>query len=108
MMPEDSKPFTMPPSPGPSPAPKGSDPRAITRGPDALGETETPAVGPVLSPAQDRFRTCRWRAQPDEGSYCTHRDVLPLAGKVGFTAEAWCPDCQFYKVRRAPRRRTDY
>jgi hypothetical protein len=55
-----------------------------------------------------KFHSCRWRAQPDEGSFCTHRDVLPLAGREGFNAEAWCPDCAFFKVRRAPRKRPEY
>ena len=39
--------------------------------------------------------------------YCTHRDVLPFAGTTGFKADAWCPDCAFYKLRRAPRKRPD-
>jgi hypothetical protein len=37
--------------------------------------------------------------------FCTHRDVLPMAGKSGFSADSWCPDCQYFKVRRAPRKR---
>lgn len=57
------------------------------------------------TPALARFHSCRWRAQPDEGSFCTHRDVLPMAGKTGFNPESWCPDCQYFKVRRAPRKR---
>lgn len=28
-----------------------------------------------------------------------------MAGTAGFTTEAWCPDCGFYKVRRNPRKR---
>jgi hypothetical protein len=28
-----------------------------------------------------------------------------MAGTTGFDAEAWCPDCQFYKVRRVPKKR---
>jgi hypothetical protein len=61
------------------------------------------AEGPT--PALARFHSCRWRAQPDEGAYCTHRDVLPMAGKTGFNADSWCPDCAYFKVRRAPRKR---
>ncbi len=57
------------------------------------------------TPALARFHSCRWRAQPDEGAFCTHRDVLPMAGKTGFNADSWCPDCQYFKVRRAPRKR---
>ncbi len=61
------------------------------------------AEGPT--PALARFHSCRWRAQPEDGQFCTHRDVLPMAGKTGFVAESWCPDCQYFKVRRAPRKR---
>ena len=68
----------------------------------------TPAV--TDSPAVERFKSCRWRCAPDEGSFCTHRDVLPFAGKEGFAADSWCPDCGFYKLRRTPkkRERVDY
>lgn len=56
--------------------------------------------------AATRFETCRWRANPDNGEspYCTHRDVLPYAGANGFNAEAWCPDCTFFKMRRGARK----
>jgi len=60
---------------------------------------------PVLSPAVEKFKSCRWRATPEDGEFCTHRDVLPFAGKVGFVAESWCPDCAFYKLRRTPKKR---
>ena len=63
-----------------------------------------PAEAPV-SPAVEKFRSCRWRAAPEDGEYCTHRDVLPFAGKEGFVAESWCPDCAFYKLRRTPKKR---
>ena len=65
---------------------------------------------PPVSPAVERFQSCRWRATPDAGDYCTHRDVLPFAGKEGFTPESWCPECSFYKLRRTPkkRERNDY
>jgi hypothetical protein len=33
--------------------------------------------------------------------------VLPFAGKEGFVAESWCPECAFYKLRRTPKKR-DY
>ncbi len=72
----------------------------------APGAANTPA----LSPAVEKFRSCRWRAAPDLGEYCTHRDVLPFAGKEGFNPESWCPECAFYKLRRTPkkRERVDY
>jgi len=60
---------------------------------------------PEETPAIERFKSCRWRAAPDDGEFCTHRDVLPFAGKDGFSADAWCPECRFYKVRRTPKKR---
>jgi hypothetical protein len=76
-------------------------------------QTPAPAAAPApapVSPAVEKFRSCRWRATPEDGEYCTHRDVLPFAGKEGFVAESWCPDCAFYKLRRTPkkRERVDY
>ena len=75
-----------PPSPDQPPAPEGEDSREL---------------------AEARFRSCRWRAKidDDESPYCTHRDVLPFAGTAGFKPEAWCPDCNFYKLRRTPKKR---
>jgi hypothetical protein len=64
----------------------------------------------AVSPAEEKFQSCRWRAAPDAGAFCTHRDVLPFAGKEGFKPESWCPECAFYKLRRTPkkRERSDY
>jgi hypothetical protein len=79
--------------------------------PDAAApEAPAPAEQPALSPAVERFKSCRWRATPDQGEFCTHRDVLPFAGKEGFSAESWCLECGFYKLRRTPkkRERTEY
>ena len=74
-----------------------------------VDQPAAPAPAPV-SPAVEKFRSCRWRATPEDGEFCTHRDVLPFAGKEGFVAESWCPDCAFYKLRRTPkkRERVDY
>ena len=61
----------------------------------------------TASPAVLRFRSCRWY-QPAEGGaseFCTHREVKPYAGTTSFDAEAWCPDCAHYKVRRTPKKR---
>jgi hypothetical protein len=69
--------------------------------PAAAAPPDTAAV----SPAVERFKSCRWRATPDAGAFCTHRDVLPFAGKEGFAADSWCPDCSFYKLRRTPKKR---
>ena len=59
------------------------------------------------SPAWGRFRSCRWHQPKENGNseFCTHREVKPYAGTTGFDADAWCPDCQFYKVRRSPKKR---
>jgi hypothetical protein len=64
------------------------------------------ADAPALSAAVARFKSCRWRRPPEDGPECCgHRDVLPMAGTTGFDPEAWCPDCQFYKLRRTPKKR---
>ena len=79
---------------------------------DALGPVApaAPDDGPspqeAPHPAVVRFRSCRWHQQRDgTAEYCSHPDVLPYAGRNGFTAEAWCPECDFHKVRRNARRR---
>jgi hypothetical protein len=61
---------------------------------------------PPGNAAAQRFETCRWRANPDNGGspHCTHRDVLPYAGTNGFNPAAWCPDCAFFKMRRGTRK----
>jgi len=83
---------------------------------DSFTETPSshPATGeqpvaeqPAVSEAVIKFKSCRWRRPPDEGvECCGHRDVLPIAGTTGFDPEAWCPDCQFYKLRRTPQKRS--
>jgi hypothetical protein len=70
---------------------------------------ETPEEAPAVSAAVQRYHSCRWRKPPEDGNaldFCSHRDVLPMAGTTGFDAEAWCPDCSFYKVRRIPKKRS--
>ena len=79
----------------------------------AEGGEPAPATTPMptaMSAAVEKFKSCRWRCSPEDGEFCTHRDVLPFAGKDGFVAESWCPDCAFYKLRRTPkkRERVDY
>ena len=71
------------------------------------GGAEAPVepAAPAASPAVEKFQSCRWRATPDQGEYCTHRDVLPFAGREGFKPESWCPECGFYKLRRTPKKR---
>jgi hypothetical protein len=54
------------------------------------------------SPNVTRFLSCRWRKAAEDGipDHCTHRDVLPMAGKEGFSADSWCSDCALYKAKR--------
>ena len=80
-----------------------SEPAATTAEP-VNQAASAPAPAPV-SAAVEKFKSCRWRATPEDGEFCTHRDVLPFAGKEGFVAESWCPDCAFYKLRRTPKKR---
>jgi hypothetical protein len=88
----DSFPFpSSSPMPGTAPAP----------------HKEPDAEAPVVSAAVTKFKSCRWRRPPEDGPECCgHRDVLPMAGTSGFDAEAWCPDCTFYKLRRTPKKRS--
>jgi hypothetical protein len=71
----------------------------------ATDATPVPAPEAPVSEAAARFKSCRWRATPEQGEFCTHRDVLPFAGKEGFSADSWCGDCGFYKLRRTPKKR---
>lgn len=65
--------------------------------------------GPDSSPAVVRFLGCRWRKPAEDGlpDHCSHRDVLPMAGKEGFSADSWCADCALYKAKRTPRKREE-
>ena len=63
------------------------------------------ADAPLVAPAGMKFKSCRWRCAPEDGEFCTHRDVLPFAGKNDFKADSWCPECAFYKLRRTPKKR---
>ena len=74
--------------------------------------TAKPGEGPVTSDRPEsaafvRFRSCRWMQPAEDGNqeFCTHREVKPYAGTQGFDADAWCPECQYYKLRRAPKKR---
>jgi hypothetical protein len=70
------------------------------------GTNATPASDTALSAAVAKFKSCRWRRPPEDGPECCgHRDVLPIAG-TSFKAEAWCPDCSFFKLRRTPKKRS--
>ena len=79
-----------PPSPSPQDAPADA----------AVPPADSPAAAAVM-----KFKACRWRCAPEDGEFCTHRDVLPFAGKNDFKADSWCPECAFYKLRRTPKKR---
>ena len=110
---DDMNPFAPSPSPGgsvttPAPAPSTAASPGPTPG-EAASATETPAAPPVdaplVAPAVMKFKSCRWRCAPEDGEFCTHRDVLPFAGKNDFKPDSWCPECAFYKLRRTPKKR---
>ena len=73
--------------------------------PAAVPAPESPPA--AESPAWGRFRSCRWHQPKENGSseFCTHREVKPYAGTSGFDADAWCPECQYYKLRRSPKKK---
>ncbi len=75
--------------------------------PAESGPSTSPAT-PEPSAAVARFRSCRWYQPPENGNadFCTHREVKPYAGTTGFDADAWCPECQYYKLRRTPKKRS--
>ena len=91
----------------------GGDARAGSTGTAAADAPQSPAT-PETAPAEPmsagfaRFNSCRWQQPKEEGTaaFCTHREVKPYAGTAGFDADAWCPECQYYKLRRAPKKRT--
>ncbi len=80
----------------------------LTPPPPDNSPTAAPAASSSASAAVMKFKSCRWRRPPEDGPECCgHRDVLPMAG-VNFNPEAWCPDCEFFKLRRTPKKREDY
>lgn len=93
---EDKRDFADPAATTPAEPPtEGTQPEAPS--------SQAPAVD--VNEAVMKFKSCRWRCDPETGEYCTHRDVLPFAGKEGFVPDSWCPDCAFYKLRRTPKKR---
>lgn len=87
------------------------DEKPLVDSPLATATSIATDVAATTVPASlERFRSCRWRKTPEDGvvECCAHRDVLPLTGAKGFDAEAWCPDCGFYKLRRTPKKREDF
>lgn len=96
-------------------APPGDDARGLTAAvaaeaaaPGAPAAASTPVTSDnPQSAAFVRFNSCRWQQPAENGNtaFCTHREVKPYAGTTGFDPDAWCPDCQYYKLRRAPKKR---
>ena len=89
-------------------------PSPLSPGPSEPAAPAAPAAdqSPVTSDnpqsaAFVRFGSCRWQQPVENGTaaFCTHREVKPYAGTQGFDANAWCTDCQYYKLRRAPKKR---
>ena len=83
-------------------------PDAPPEAPASTPDAPTPVTSDnPQSAAIVRFKSCRWMQPPENGNteFCTHREVKPYAGTTGFDAEAWCPECQYYKLRRAPKKR---
>jgi len=93
------------PAPPVEPAEPVAEAPAEGTPPAAPAEPGAVPAAATVSAAVEKFRSCRWRATPEDGEFCTHRDVLPFAGKEGFVAESWCPDCAFFKLRRTPKKR---
>jgi hypothetical protein len=94
-------------------APPGTETRGpLSTAPAAAAEPAAATSSGVMSDnpasaAATRFSSCRWQQAAEEGNaaFCTHREVKPYAGTAGFDPGAWCPDCQYYKLRRAPKKR---
>lgn len=74
---------------------------------DATAASQSAAQPVAESAAFVKFRSCRWHQPKENGNaeFCTHREVKPYAGTSGFDADAWCPDCQYYKLRRSPKKK---
>jgi hypothetical protein len=99
-------------SPGPATAtPEHLAPGATDTMSDDVSATSNSGVTSdnPESAAFVRFGSCRWQQPADKETgtvaFCTHREVKPYAGTAGFDANAWCTDCQYYKLRRAPKKR---
>ena len=94
--------ITSPPSPSDEATPEEPAAPQSTPGVTAPATSDVPQ-----SAAWVRFRSCRWMQPAENGNqeFCTHREVKPYAGTTGFDPDAWCPDCQYYKLRRAPKKR---
>ena len=91
--------------------PLARDPQAVAAPDPAPADAAGPAQATLAVPqsaALVRFRSCRWMQPVENGNaeFCTHREVKPYAGSSSFDADAWCPDCQHFKLRRTPKKRS--
>jgi hypothetical protein len=95
-------------SPGPSSTAPAASPAPADQAPAADAAAPVTSDNPQ-SAAFVRFGSCRWQEPADKETgavaFCTHREVKPYAGTASFDPDAWCPDCQYYKLRRAPKKR---
>lgn len=88
--------------------PRWPDPPAATPEGAEAGAAPPAVADSPQAAALVRFRSCRWMQPAENGNleFCTHREVKPYAGASSFDAAAWCPDCQYYKLRRSPKKRS--
>lgn len=95
-----------PAPPGDETAPMSASSSSTQDAPAAAAPAPVTSDNPQ-SAAFVRFGSCRWQQPAEDGNaaFCTHREVKPYAGTAGFDADAWCPECQYYKLRRAPKKR---
>ena len=98
MMPEDPKTLIIPPSPGPSPRAQPA-----LHGGD-VGSCRARRAA-AESPAVERFKSCRWRAQPEDGQFARTGTSCRWRDARGSTPKPGAPTARSSKVRRAPRKR---
>ena len=79
-------------------------PSPIARGVAAADPTAPSVDSTPQTVAVTRFKSCRWRRPPDEGTECCgHRDVLPIAGTTASIPKPGARNALAYKLRRTPR-----
>jgi hypothetical protein len=102
----NNDPFNPAPPGSQNPTPLSASSPSTPDAPAAAASTPVTSDNPQ-SAAFVRFGSCRWQQPAEDGNaaFCTHREVKPYAGTAGFDADAWCPECQYYKLRRAPKKR---
>jgi hypothetical protein len=112
-IPSERKPLSEPSPTEPSPTePSPSSTTDTASTVESTTSVESSDVLPPDPPAEDpteaRFKSCRWyetQEGDDLPDYCSNRDVLPFAGKNAFRPDAWCADCELFKVKRITKKR---